>query len=161
MSWKMKFVTRIFTIVFPLLAQASTQKEYLDFFQKYELLGDTFDNAVADMYSDEAKVSVLQVLEGTETTTKMNGKKVKKIIHEQMELIKKMDSKNDLSKISVEIEGNKATIKAKTNCQSPPCKWLKPIANPPTTACKRTCVREKWVPHPYSIANCFISALAN
>lgn len=29
-----------------------------------------------------------------------------------MELIKKMDSKNDLSKISVEIEGNKATIKA-------------------------------------------------
>ena len=63
------------------------------------------------MYSDEASVSILSVLEGTESTTKMKGKKVKKMIHEQMELVKKADSTNDFSNISVEIEGNKATIK--------------------------------------------------
>ena len=112
MRWKTKFIALFFAVVFPFSAQASTQKEYLDFFAKYELLGDTFDHAVADMYSDEAEVSVLRVLEGTESTTKMNGKKIKKMIHEQMELIKKADSKNDFSNIQVEIEGNKATLKA-------------------------------------------------
>jgi len=112
MSWKLKFIALIFTVVLPFSVQASTPKEYLDFFKKYELLGDTFDHAVADMYSDEAKVSILTVLEGSESTTKMNGKKVKKMIHDQMELVKKADSTSDFSNISVEIEGNKATIKA-------------------------------------------------
>ena len=76
MSWKIKFVTLIFVVVLPFSAQASTPQEYLDFFKKFELLGDTYDHAVADMYSDEAAVTVLSVLEGMETTTKMNGKKV-------------------------------------------------------------------------------------
>ncbi len=112
MSWKIKFIALIFIVVLPFSAHASTPKEYLDFFKKYELLGNTYDLAVTDMYSDEANVTIFSVLDGVETTTKMKGKKVKEAIHEQMDLIKKSESTSDYSNISVQIEGNRATIKA-------------------------------------------------
>ncbi|MBT5472616.1 MAG: hypothetical protein HOK41_18585 [Nitrospina sp.] len=112
MRWKIKFITLIFLCVLPFSAHASKADEYLEFFKKYELLGDTFDLAVADMYSDEANVTVLNILKGVESTSRMKGKKVKEMIHEQMELVKKADSTSDYSNISVEVEGNRATIKA-------------------------------------------------
>lgn len=112
MSWKIKFIVLIFTVVLPFSVHASTPQEYLDFFKKYEQLGNDYDMAVVDMYSDEANVTIFSVLDGVETTTKMKGKKVKQMLHEQMDLIKKSEAKSDYSNISLEIEGNKATIKA-------------------------------------------------
>ncbi len=112
MNLRIKFITLIFLCVLPFSAHASQADEYLEFFKKYELLGDTFDLAVADMYSDEARVTVLNVLKGTEKTTKIKGTRVKEMIREQMDLVKKADSTSDYSEISVEVEGNKATIKA-------------------------------------------------
>ncbi|MBC8285507.1 MAG: hypothetical protein H8E32_16970 [Nitrospinae bacterium] len=113
MSWKIKFTTLIFLIVLPFTAHASTAKEYLDFFKKYELMGNSYDLAIAELYSDKAKVEVLSVLpDGVESITRMNGKKVKEMIPRQMDLVKQAESQNDYSNISVEIDGNKATVRA-------------------------------------------------
>lgn len=113
MRWKIKLITLIFVILLPFSAQASAPEEYLDFFKKYETLGNNYDLSVAEMYSDEAKVVVFRVTpDGVETTTKINGKKVKQMIHEQMDIIKKLGSKSNYSNVSVTLEGNTGKIKA-------------------------------------------------
>lgn len=75
-------------------------------------MSNAYDLAVADMYSDDAKIIVLRNMDGMESTTKMTGKKAKEMIVDQMPIIKESGATNDYSKISIVIDGNKATIRA-------------------------------------------------
>jgi len=66
---------------------ASTEAEYIEFFDKYQALGKNFDVAVTELYSDDAKIVVTSnMLDGIEQTMKIGGKQWKQMAADAMEI---------------------------------------------------------------------------
>lgn len=81
----------------------STQKEYMDFFNKYDALSKAYDPAVADLYMDDAKVYVIiQNPDDTEVQVTLSGKKLKSLVGDAMSLAKKVGEVSQYSNIRLE-----------------------------------------------------------
>jgi hypothetical protein len=104
-GFKVKFintVVAIFMVLVASVAYANQESEYLRFFEKYQALGDKFDIAVADLYSDDAKVIAVRLMrDGTKQTFEMDGKKWKQLIADTMELSEKLEDKNSFDDVKI------------------------------------------------------------
>jgi hypothetical protein len=94
-------------------AGTNNESSALLFFNNYIQLGETFDSTVAELYSDQAKVTMLRRYpHGLKRTMELNGIQWKMLIKISMPLGK---AKGDISKyknIEVQENGNKIKIEA-------------------------------------------------
>ena len=102
-------------LAFPLQTHAATEQEYLEFFNKNIELSNAYDISSVDMYSDDALIQIQETLsDGTNTTTKISGSKLKELTIKNIELTRKSGVKTQAENISISIEGNKAKVTATT-----------------------------------------------
>ena len=100
-------------IILSSATHAADKSDYLNFFEKYQALGNSFDPAIGDLYSDEAKITAIRKMpDGIEQTLKIEGGKWKQILVDSMELGKKRGDKSEFSKINISVETNRAKITA-------------------------------------------------
>ena len=93
--------------------KSAANQKYMDFFKKYESLGNAFDPMVADMYSDEATIHAIRKMpNGVEQTLKIDGSKWKELIISTMEIGQKRGDKSEFSNITVAMDGDVAKITA-------------------------------------------------
>jgi hypothetical protein len=96
------------------IANATQESEYLAFFSKYQTLGDNFDIAIANLYSDDANIiAVRKMPDGTERTIKMVGNKYKQMIIDSMGIAKQRGDKSEFNDIKITTDNNQAKITAK------------------------------------------------
>jgi hypothetical protein len=94
-------------------AYAAEPPEYLDFFKKYQVLGDSFDPSVTQLYSDDAVILAFRDTgDGVEQTLKMDGKKWKELLTDSMKLAEQRGDRSEFSDIAVHVENNRAKITA-------------------------------------------------
>lgn len=94
-------------------ARAEEPGKFDAFFAEFETLNNQFDAAVADRYSDDAKITGIRVqADGTEKTTVFDGKKWKQLIRDLMGLAKERGDSSKYSNVSIAIEGDTAKITA-------------------------------------------------
>lgn len=80
----------------------SNNKEYVDFFNKYEALNKAYDSALADLYSDNAKAVITTIEpDGTETKITVPGKKLKSILKDTMDYSRQMGYQDQYSNIAI------------------------------------------------------------
>lgn len=95
------------------ITYANQESEYLDFFNRYQMLGDNFDIAVANLYSDDAEIIAVRTMpDGAEQTLKVDGKKWKQMIIDSMEIGKQRGDKSEFSDVTISVKNNKARISA-------------------------------------------------
>lgn len=100
-------------ILFSSATHAAQESEYLKFFNKYQSLGDHFDTAVSQLYSDEAQIIAIRKMpDGIEQTMEVKGKKWKQMIIDLMEIGKQRGDKSEFSNIKIIVENNRAKITA-------------------------------------------------
>ncbi len=103
----------LLVVSFSFSAKASEEKEYLDFFTQYQALSDAFDVSVAEMYSDDARILVLQKLpDGTQRTMEIAGQKYKTMLVDAMDVARKRGDQSKFSDIQITLDGATAKIKA-------------------------------------------------
>jgi len=102
-----------FLFLLPFTANAATEKQYIDFFKKYESLGQAYDASVSELYSDKAVLRALRKMpDGKNRILQMDGSKWKSAIKDTMEIAKQRGDQSEFSNISVSVDGNKAKISA-------------------------------------------------
>ena len=102
-----------FLFLLPFTANAATEKQYIDFFKKYESLGQAYDTSVSELYSDKAVLRALRKMpDGKNRILQMDGSKWKSAIKDTMEIAKQRGDQSEFSNISVSVDGNKAKISA-------------------------------------------------
>ncbi len=95
------------------LANNATEKSAVIFFEKYISLGENFDEAVADLYSDSAKISAYRRYpHGLKRAMELDGSKWKILIEKSMPLGKARGDISKFSNIKITLDGTKAKIKA-------------------------------------------------
>lgn len=83
------------------------------FFTEFQTLNQQFDVAVADRYSDDAKITSIRVQpDGTEKTNEFDGKKWKQLIRDLMGLAKERGDSSKYDNVKVTVEGDTAKITA-------------------------------------------------
>lgn len=83
------------------------------FFSEFETLNSQFDVAVADRYSDSAKITGIRIqADGTEKTIVFDGKKWKQLIRDLMGLAKERGDSSKYSNVKVTADGDMAKITA-------------------------------------------------
>ena len=93
--------------------RAEEPGKFETFFSEFEALNNRFDIAVADRYSDDAKITGIRVQpDGTEKTTVFDGKKWKQLIRDLMELAKERGDTSKYSNVKVTADGDTAKITA-------------------------------------------------
>lgn len=81
----------------------STQKEYMDFFNKYDALNKAYDPALADLYTDDAKIyTIVQNPDDTEVQATLNGKKLKSLMDVGLKYAKSVGEADQYSNIRLE-----------------------------------------------------------
>jgi len=109
----LKKLSALFIILFSTGAHAAGESDYLKFFEKYQALGDGFDTAVSELYSDEATIIALRKMpDGIEQTMKVEGKKWKQMIVDSMEVGKQRGDRSEFSDIKVLVEKKRAKVTA-------------------------------------------------
>lgn len=99
--------------LFSTATHASSESEYIEFFERYQALGDSFDVEVAELYSDEANIIAIRKMpDGIEQTMKVEGKKWKKMISDSMELGKQRGDRSEFSNVKVSVNENRAKVTA-------------------------------------------------
>lgn len=94
-------------------ASAEEPGKFDTFFTEFETLNNQFDVAVADRYSDEAKITGIRIQpDGTEKTTVFDGKKWKQLIRDLMGLAKERGDSSKYSNVKVSVDGDTAKITA-------------------------------------------------
>jgi hypothetical protein len=94
-------------------AFANDKKEARNFFDQYITLSDTFDVAVASMYSDDAKIHAYrQSSQGTELILKMTGTQWKELVEKIMPQAKEEGDISKYSNITLSVKGDTIQIKA-------------------------------------------------
>lgn len=92
---------------------AAQESDYLKFFTKYQSLGDNFDTAVTQLYSDEAKIiGARKMPDGIERTLNIEGKKWKQMISDSMDIGKQRGDKSEFSNIKIVVDKDRAKITA-------------------------------------------------
>lgn len=95
------------------LANNATEKSAVIFFEKYISLGDNFDEAVADLYSDNAKISAIRRYpNGLKKVMEIDGSKWKFLVKKSMPLGKARGDISKFTNIKITLKGTKAKIKA-------------------------------------------------
>ena len=94
-------------------AISAQDSEYFEFFNKYRSLGNRFDVAITELYSDEAKiVNVRKMPDGIEQTFKIDGKRWKQMIIDSISTAKQLGDRSQFSSVTVKVDGDKARISA-------------------------------------------------
>jgi hypothetical protein len=94
-------------------AQAADENEFEAFFTRYETLGNQFDVAVAELYSDDAKVTGIRLMpDGSEKTLTFDGKKWKQLVVDLMSMARERSDSSQFSNILVSEEADSAKITA-------------------------------------------------
>ena len=96
-------------------ARAEEPGKFDTFFTEFETLNNQFDVAVADRYSDDAKITGIRIQpDGTEKSTVFDGKKWKQLIRDLMGLAKERGDSSKYSniKVNVNVDGETAKITA-------------------------------------------------
>ncbi len=107
------FYIGIIVFLLPFSANAATEKQYMDFFKKYESLGQAYDASVSELYSDKAVLRALRKMpDGKNRILQMDGSKWKSAIKDTMEIAKQRGDQSEFSNISVSVDGNRAKISA-------------------------------------------------
>ena len=110
---KLKILTIFIILILSVSVKASQESDYLKFFKDYQSLGDNFDTAVIQLYSDDANIIVVRKMpDGVERTLKIDGLKWKQMIADTMEIAKQRGDKSEFSDIKVVVEKDKAKITA-------------------------------------------------
>jgi hypothetical protein len=92
---------------------AAGTAEYLDFFNKYQTLSNSFDISVTQLYSDDAVIlGTRKMNDGIEQKLKMDGKKWKEILSDSMKISEQRGDRSEFSDIAVHLEKDRATITA-------------------------------------------------
>lgn len=90
----------------------STQKEYMDFFNKYDALNRTFDPAAFDLYADNAKFYMTQKLpDGSESRVSMPISNVKALKNDAMNYAKQVGDIDQYSNVVIKDQGDGAGVK--------------------------------------------------
>lgn len=93
--------------------KAEESGKFDTFFSEFETLNSQFDVAVADRYSDEAKITGIRIqADGTEKTMEFDGKKWKQLIRDLMGLAKERGDSSKYSNVKVTVDGDTAKITA-------------------------------------------------
>jgi len=94
-------------------AHAAEENEFKAFFSEYETLDSQFDIALANLYSDEAKVIGVRLMpDASEKTVTFDGKKWKQLIVDLMVVAKEAGDNNKFSNIAISENGDGAKITA-------------------------------------------------
>ena len=94
-------------------ARAEEPGKFDTFFAEFETLNQQFDAAVAERYSDEAKITGVRIQpDGTEKTTEFDGKKWKQLIRDLMGLAKERGDSSKYSNVKIAVDGDTAKITA-------------------------------------------------
>jgi hypothetical protein len=103
----------IFIVLLPFTANAATEQEYLDWFNKNVALGHAYDPSVVKAYSDDAEIHIVHSSsDGIKQTTEMDGAKWKEMQLDVIDLAKQAGDKSEFSDIWVSVNGNQAKISA-------------------------------------------------
>jgi hypothetical protein len=107
-----KLLTLLFLLFYvPCFASSIEQADA--FFKKYIELGDKFDVAVAELYSDTAKIHTYRVYpHGLERAMELSGAQWKQLVKRVMPLAKAKNDKSTFSNITITKHGNGFKIKA-------------------------------------------------
>lgn len=99
--------------LFSTATYASSESEYINFFEKYQTLGNSFDVAVSELYSDQAMIIAIRKMpDGIEQTMKVEGKKWKQIIADSMDAGKQRGDISEFSNVKVSVNENRAKVTA-------------------------------------------------
>ena len=110
---KTLFNVIIFICLIPFPANAATEQEYLDWFNKNVALGHAYDPAVVDDYADDAEIHILQSSsDGLKQTIELDGAKWKETLLDILDLAKQAGDKSEYSDVWVSVDGNQAKISA-------------------------------------------------
>jgi len=94
-------------------ARADESGKFEAFFTEFEALNNKYDVAVADLYSDEAKITGVRLQpDGTEKTTVFDGKKWKQLIRDLMDFAKERGDTSQFDDVKVVVDGDTAKISA-------------------------------------------------
>ncbi len=92
-----------FLLCFALPLAAAEDSEYLEFFQRYDALYQSFDPEVIDLYSDQVVVSAVQILpDGGQRTLQLKGEQWKEMLRDSLGLAKKRGDRSEYTNIAVE-----------------------------------------------------------
>lgn len=88
-------------------------KEFADFFARYDQLSNADDPASAALYADDARVKITRLSpDGIERSMAMAGKKLKELYLENIDTIRKMGAKSSYSYLKINRKGDTAKITA-------------------------------------------------
>lgn len=112
----MKSGIAVVSLLFALSSHSTKAEEpgkFDTFFSEFETLNHQFDIAVAERYSEQAKITGIRVQpDGSEKTTVFDGKKWKQLIRDLMALAKERGDTSQYSNIKVAVDGDTAKITA-------------------------------------------------
>lgn len=90
----------------------SNNKEYVDFFNKYDALNKAFDPAALDLYADDAKIYSTQIFpDGTENKMTMPISKIKALKNDAMNYAKQVGDIDQYSNIVIHGQGKDTGVK--------------------------------------------------
>lgn len=103
-----------FTLAVVSFAKAGPEQEAKDFFARYVALGNAYDPAVADLYSDEATIRAFRrYSHGLERAMEIPGVKWKALVQKVMPLAKAQNDRSEYKEPRFELTGDKIKISAK------------------------------------------------
>lgn len=109
----LKVVSATLLFLLTTTAQASSKADYLEFFNKFQKLGQSYDPAVVELYSNDAKIAAVRIMsDGKERNMKLSGEQWKKLLLDSLDIGKKRGDNSEFSNIQITVNDNQAKIKA-------------------------------------------------
>jgi hypothetical protein len=96
-----------------LWANEATEEDAKRFFEKYVKLGENFDESVAELYADSAKIKMNRLYpNGQMRKMELDGAKWKPLVKQSMPLGKTRGDISKFSEIKITVNGKRVKIKA-------------------------------------------------